>query len=151
MKKQLYVILIFLSSMAGFAQQDPITIKKEQVFLNGTPILRYEKVNAKELSIYNLQGEEIIAYFIKNVASSSQYDEHYVVINFLKERIKVTCDLNPHLSTAFGIDKARNAEKLLNWLYELKVLNVDGTINPEKAEAFQWKYNDGAVGGIVRD
>jgi len=151
MKKQLYLILILLFTLTTSAQQDPIIVKKEQVFLNGKTILRYEKVNSKELSIYNLHGEEIITYFIKNVASSSQYDEHYVIINFLKERIKVTCDLNPHLSTAFGIDKARNAEKLLNWLYELKVLNADGTINPEKADAFQWKYNDAAVGGIVRD
>jgi hypothetical protein len=133
------------------AQNKQITVKNEQVLLNGNHILHFKKVNNTEMSFYNLQGVEIITYFIKNVASSSQYDEHYVIINFLKERIKLTCELNDHLATTFGIDRSKNAEKLLNWLYELNVLDTDGTINPEKAEAFQWKYNDDAVGGIVRD
>ncbi|MFP5438063.1 MAG: hypothetical protein ACLGH8_09770 [Bacteroidia bacterium] len=151
MKKLFYSACFSLLFISATLAQNAMTVKKNQVYLNNTPILRYEKVTANEMSFYNLQGEEILVYFIKSVVTSTQYDEHYVVINFLKERIKVTCDFSERLSTTFGLDSARHAEKLLNWLYEVKVLNNDGTINREKAEAFQWKYNDEAVGGTVRN
>jgi len=151
MKKLFYSVCLSLLFMCLAFAQNPVTVKKNQVYLDNTPILRYEKVTANEISFYNLQGEEILVYFIKNLVTNTQYDEHYVVINFLKERIKVTCDFNERLSTTFGLDSAKHAEKLLNWLYDVRVLNADGTINREKAEAFQWKYNDEAVGGTVRN
>lgn len=145
MKKLFYFLCFSLVSMGMAVAQNAIAIKNNQVWLNGKNILRYSKVEANELSFYNPQGEEIIVYFIKDKSTKADPYNSYVIINFLQERIKVTYDFTERLMTTMGLNREKSAEKLLNWLYTEKVINPDGTINREKAEAFHWKYNDDAL------
>lgn len=151
MKKLFYSVCFSLLFMGLAFAQNAITVKNNQVWLNGKNILHYSKVETNELSFYNLQNEEVLVYFIKDKSTKRDLYNSYVIINFLQERIKITCDFTERLMTTLGLNREKSAEKLLNWLYEVKVLNNDGTINREKAEAFQWKYNDEAVGGTVRN
>lgn len=145
MKKLFYSVCFSLVFMCVAAAQNAITVKNNHVWLNGKNILQYKKVQANELSFYNLQNEEVLVYFIKDKSTKIDPYNSYVIINFLQERIKITCDFSERLMTTFGLDSQKSAEKLLNWLYSEKVINPDGSINREKAEAFQWKYNDDII------
>lgn len=144
MKKLLYSFCFFTVFFIGMAQS-PVTIKNGQVFINGNAALQYKKVHAGELSFYNQDDEEVLVYLIKDKSTKADPYNSYVIINFFKERIKLTCDINDHLATTFGLSSQKSAENLLNWLYAEKVINTDGSINREKAETFQWKYNDEVV------
>lgn len=137
----LLLTMLFLNSISA-QQSRPIVIKNDQVLLKGNTILRYKKVMATELSFYNANNEEVLVYLIKDKSTKLEPYNSYVIINFLQERIKLVSDINNHLATTFGLSSQKSAENLLNWLYTEKVINDDGTINREKAEAFQWKYND---------
>jgi hypothetical protein len=145
MKKLFYSVCCSLLFVGLAFAQNAITIKNNQVWLNGKNILHYSKVETNELSFYNLQNEEVLVYFIKDKSTKTDPYNSYVIINFLQERIKITCDFTERLMTTFGLNREKSAERLLNWLYSEKVFNPDGTVNREKAEAFQWKYNDDLI------
>ncbi len=145
MKKIFYALSLYLFfTTTTFAQQLPITIKDNVVLLNGSAIMIYQKANYSEFSFYNLQGEEVLVYFIKRIPITPKDDQIYVLINFLKEEVKLVTALNnPHIyTTAFSSKDTKRAEKLLNWLFEAKVILPDGSFDPEKVQAFYRKYND---------
>lgn len=144
MKKQLYFILVLLFSITAFGQEKAITVTNNDVMLNGSKILLFKKVLASEYSFYNTANKEVLVFMIReNGTVKNPYDD-YIIINFLQIRIKVVTEFNDHVSVGLG-SAAKRAEKLLNWLYDEKVINDNGTFNAENADTFYRKYNDEVI------
>ncbi|MFN3967360.1 hypothetical protein [Flavobacterium sp.] len=128
--KKLFTVLFLLISLASFSQK--IKLKKGDVLVDEKEWLKYKK-DVFDYSILNLKGDEII--FIKyvvrgpnNQVFSKEGEPNYYQISFLGLNKKV---------------EIRRFEKdILEILYSAKVVNEDGTLNPEKVETLVEKYGN---------
>ncbi|WP_313805698.1 hypothetical protein [Flavobacterium sp.] len=135
--KKIASLCILLSSVC-FAQE--IKIEDDKVFLDGKEFLKYEKVSVINHSFFDLNGNEILHYkWLDNDTPSSNMDDYYV-LNFINERKKVKSRDVAQIGSFFNSRKS--CEKLIKWMLKDKVLNPDGTINPEKLDILYRKYNE---------
>lgn len=130
-KKILFALL--LCGLMASAQE--IKIKKDQIFLDGNPFLKYEKINLAEHSFRTENGDEVLYFQTKQ----DDLGETYLVFNFVQMKRKVKSDSVGRV-TALGVKNM--IEKMLTWLVKDKVLNTDGTINADALDIFTDKFND---------
>ncbi len=150
MIKKIICAALFLASATAMAQE--VEIKDDKVLLDGKAILKYEKVNIKQHSFYSADGEnELFMYRWSDNESPQYLEDDYFIINFLTEKIKVESNQNRHQAIAgMGMNSRKNMEKLVKWLLKEKVLNPDGTLNPDRLAIFQEKYNENITDRTVR-
>ncbi|MGX7666629.1 hypothetical protein [Flavobacterium pedocola] len=148
MKKKglLFLGAVLLSSFAVKAQE--VEIVKDKILLDGKQFLKYEKINLINHSFFNMNDDEILNYRTFDNETPQFLDDDYYALNFINEKIKVE-------STDFSriiafMNSRKNCEKLIKWLVKDKVINADGTINPEKLEAFVQKYDENVTERTVR-
>lgn len=137
LKSLIVSLLITLSSAHIYGQK--VQIKKDQVYLEGKPILKYNKINLAQVSFYSLSGEEILFYHSVENAIGHKNEETYVVLNFIPLKTKVRISDYSRIASA-GIKKAM--EKLIKWLLADQVLTVSGELNLQKLELFRQKYQE---------
>jgi AAA+ superfamily predicted ATPase len=149
MKTKLLSITIFTIASFLSANAQDVEIKKDKVLLDGKEILRYEKENVFNQSFYSLTDDEEILHYRFSDNETQQYmEDDYFILNFLGQKVKVE---STEVSRATVIMSSRkSSEKLIKWLLKDKVLNTDGTINPEKLDNFYQKYNEDITNRTVR-
>ena len=126
--KRIFTILVLLISVVSFSQK--IKLKKGEVLVDNKSWLKYEE-NSFDLSILNLNGEEIIflKYIIQgssNQVFNSDGEPNYFQISFLGLNKK--------------IEIREFEEDIMSILYSSKAINVDGTLNPDKIDRLVEKY-----------
>lgn len=140
MKKKTLLFLgaVLLSSFAVNAQE--VEIVKDKILLDGKQFLKYEKINLVNHSFFNMNDDEILNFRSFDNETPKYMEDDYFALNFINEKTKVE-------STDFSrimafMNSRKSCEKLIKWMLKDKVLNTDGTINPEKLEVFVQKYDE---------
>ncbi|HKX86283.1 MAG TPA: hypothetical protein VJL37_06405 [Flavobacterium sp.] len=147
MKQQLFILgFILLAPFAINAQE--VVIEKDKVLLDGTPILKYEKINLINHSFYTLNDDEILNFRSFDNETPKYPDDDYYILNFINEKIKVeSTDYSRIMSF---MNSRKMCEKLVKWMLKDKVLNTDGTVNPQKLEVFVQKYHENITERTIR-
>lgn len=131
--KNFFYIIIFLFSVLSFAQD--VKLKKGDVIIDDVIWMKYKECGTFDstCSLSNKNNEELIFfkfYNIKNAVPSTQHNPqgmfNYVEIKFLG------------LNKSFEIQKRQKA--IIEILYNAKVLNEDGTLNPDNVSKVVEKY-----------
>ncbi len=141
-------LLFFITITTSNAQD--AEIKDNKVLLNGKAILKYEKVNLTECSIYSLNDDEIILYRWNDNETPRYQDDDYFIINFLTAKKKVESKSTRHVIAGIGLSARKNMQKMINWLLKEKVLDSEGNINLEKLDIFFEKYNENITERTIR-
>jgi hypothetical protein len=132
-------LLPFLCCMLfGIVQAQKVEINKNDILLDGKPLLKYEKINLATFSIKDLNGEEILFYQIKHNGTDSS-DDDYLSFNFVTMKKKIQTSSVARI-VAFGTKNM--VEKMLRWLISDGVFKPDGSIDANKLDIFYEKYND---------
>lgn len=151
MKKLLLaIVLTMVSGIAIYAQEREVEIDGDKVLLNGKVILKYEKINVAEHSFFTLNDDEIISYQLMDNGTPKIIEDNYFIINFLEQKTKVESTNFSRFISGLGMNSRKNMQKLIGWLLKDKVLNEDGTLNPEKIETFFAKYNEDITNRTIR-
>ncbi len=138
MYRSLTLSLILLFSLAGTHAQ-VVKIKKDNVLLNGTAILKYNKINLAQVSFYSLNGDELLFYQTLEHCYGQRADDDCMVLNFVTAKIKFRVSDWSRIAS-LGVNNAM--EKLIRWLVQDKVLSETGELNLEKLALFRDKYED---------
>ena len=137
----LTIILLFSNILLLKAQE--VEIKDDKVLLDGTPILKYEKINVSQHSFYSLDSDEEILLFKWHDNETYQYrDDDYIILNFLTAKIKIETTSEEHVVAGLGMNSKKNMQKLIKWLLKEKVLDSKGNLNTDKLQIFYDKYNE---------
>ncbi len=150
MIRNLLLGVLMLAGAAAAAQE--VEIKEDKVLLDGKPLMKYEKINTRQHSFYTLDGDtELMMYKWSDNESRDYMEDDFFILNFLTEKIKVESNQSRHQSVAgLGMNSKKNMEKLVKWLLKEKVINADGTLNPERVQTFYDKYNENITERTVR-
>jgi hypothetical protein len=149
MKKIILLSLLYAIGITTTYSQS-VSLKDENILYNNTPILKYKKLDFIEFSIFTLKDDEIIYSKYSDNETPKNYDDDYVIINFLSEKKKIESTKEEKAISGFGANAKKNLIKLLNWLIDEKVLNIDGTINKDKVDIFYQKYDEHITGRTIR-
>lgn len=142
-------LLFILFCFPLLAQE--VEIKDNKVYLDGKPILKYEKISPIEHSFYSLEtDDEILLYKAFDNETRSIYDDYYI-LNFLTEKKKVETFDFSKITVGIGMNTKKNMQKMIGWLLKEKVLTAEGKINPEKLEIFVDKYNENIRERTIRN
>ncbi len=135
------IIVSFVLALTGIfsATAQKVEIKKDIVYFNENAILKYDKINAGEISFYSLSGDETLYYRYFPGRPGVNPVPEYFALNFVSSHIKIeTTDLGRIAS--LGIKNAM--EKLIAWLVKEKVICADGSVDLLRLNAFYEKYNE---------
>ena len=145
-------LLFTLSVMFGFdaAYSQDVSVKDGKILYNDSVILKYEKHDAIEFSIFTLKDDEIIYSKWHNNETPRYSDDDYVILNFLGEKRKVESTKDEMVIYGVGLNYRKNLIKLINWLMKEKVLRTDGSIDKDKLEIFYEKYNENITARTIR-
>ncbi len=150
MKKILFLAFTLLA-FANIIKAQEVDIKDDKVLLDGKPILKYEKINVIEHSFYSLtDDEEVISFHFKYNDTKQNMNDDYFIVNFPLQKLKVESTAISRIAAGMGMNSRKNMIKLIGWLLKDKVLNPDGTLNPEKVDTFFQKYNEDITKRTVR-
>ena len=145
-------LLFTLSVMFGFdaAYSQDVSVKDGKILYNDSVILKYEKHDAIEFSIFTLKDDEIIYSKWHNNETPRYFDDDYVILNFLGEKRKVESTKDEMVISGVGLNYRKNLIKLITWLMKEKVLRTDGSIDKDKLEIFYEKYNENITARTIR-
>jgi len=145
-------LLFTLSVMFGFdaAYSQDVSVKDGKILYNDSVILKYEKHDAIEFSIFTLKDDEIIYSKWHNNETPRYSDDDYVILNFLGEKRKVESTKDEMVISGVGLNYRKNLIKLITWLMKEKVLRTDGSIDKDKLEIFYEKYNENITARTIR-
>ena len=145
-------LLFTLSVMFGFdaAYSQDVSVKDGKILYNDSVILKYEKHDAIEFSIFTLKDDEILYSKWHNNETPRYFDDDYVILNFLGEKRKVESTKDEMVISGVGLNYRKNLIKLINWLMKEKVLRTDGSIDKDKLEIFYEKYNENITARTIR-
>jgi hypothetical protein len=139
---KLFLSIAFIL-IGSFINAQEVEIKDDKVLLDGTPILKYEKINILQHSFYSIESDDEILLFKWHDNETSQYNEDdYIILNFLTAKVKVETTSVEHVISGLGMNSKKNMQKLVKWLIKEKVLDSKGNLNPEKLQTFYDKYNE---------
>lgn len=147
MKKLVLIFSLTLTASYSLCAQE-VEIVKDKVLLDGKEFLKYEKINVINHSFYTLNDEEILNYRSFDNETPKYTEDDYFVLNFINEKKKVESTDFSRIMAFFNSKKS--CEKLIKWMLKDKVLNADGTINPEKLDNLIQKYNENVMERTVR-
>ena len=139
---KLFLSIAFIL-IGSFINAQEVEIKDDKVLLDGTPILKYEKINILQHSFYSIESDDEILLFKWHDNETSQYNEDdYIILNFLTAKVKVETTSVEHVISGLGMNSKKNMQKLVKWLIKEKVLDSKGNLRPEKLQTFYDKYNE---------
>ena len=139
---KLFLSIAFIL-IGSFINAQEVEIKDDKVLLDGTPILKYEKINILQHSFYSIESDDEILLFKWHDNETSQYNEDdYIILNFLTAKVKVETTSVEHVISGLGMNSKKNMQKLIKWLIKEKVLDSKGNLNPDKVQTFYDKYNE---------
>lgn len=139
---KLFLSIAFIL-IGSFINAQEVEIKDDKVLLDGTPILKYEKINISQHSFYSLDNDDEILLFKWHSNETNGYtDDDYIILNFLTAKIKVESTSVEHIISGLGMNSKKNMQKLVKWLLKEKVIDNKGILNPEKVQTFYDKYNE---------
>ena len=139
---KLFLSIVFIL-IGSFINAQEVEIKDDKVLLDGTPILKYEKINILQHSFYSIESDDEILLFKWHDNETSQYNEDdYIILNFLTAKVKVETTSVEHVISGLGMNSKKNMQKLVKWLIKEKVLDSKGNLNTEKLQTFYDKYNE---------
>lgn len=142
MNKLLLTITLLISSIS-FLNAQEVEIKDDKVHLDGTPILKYEKINILQHSFYSLESDDEILLFKWHNNETNQYSgDDYIILNFLTAKTKVESTSVEHVIAGIGMNSKKNMQKLVKWLLKEKVLDSSGNLNTDRLQIFYDKYNE---------
>ena len=124
MKKNLFTIAILLISYVGFSQD--LKFKKNLVLIDGKESLKVDETDPNNISILDLDGNEII--FLKFI--HGRFGSLYNRITFLDQNLTFT-------SESYIFTKKLLLQKLL----ADKTL-ANGKLDPEMVKRFIFKYDE---------
>ena len=139
MKKIL--LLMGLLTITNLINAQSITLKKGYVFLDGKEILKYERKDfgVSQIHFFDLKDNTEVLFFRRNDAETPNYmDDDYTEIKFIG------------LKKGIEIKQKKPWKGYLEWLVKNKVLNSDGTINEEKADALIQNYDENISNRTIR-
>lgn len=131
--KLFFTVLLLAVSFLGFSQK--VKLKKGEVFVDDTVWLKYNECGSFDstCSLLSKSGEEILFFkFISvdgaepRIPSNPQGTLRYVEISFLGLNKK--------------IELKKTQKDCIELLYNSKVVNEDGTLNPEKVDRLVEKH-----------
>ena len=141
--KQLLLTITLLISSISFLNAQEVEIKDDKVLFDGTPMLKYEKINVLQHSFYSLQSDDEILLFQWHNNETDQYsDDDYIILNFLTAKTKVESTSVEHVIAGIGMNSKKNMQKLVKWLLKEKVLDSKGNLNTDRLQIFYDKYNE---------
>ena len=86
---KLFLSIAFIL-IGSFINAQEVEIKDDKILLDGTPILKYEKINILQHSFYSIESDDEILLFKWHDNETSQYNEDdYIILNFLTAKVKV--------------------------------------------------------------
>ena len=139
---KLFLSIVFIL-IGSFINAQEVEIKDDKVLLDGTPILKYEKINRLHHSYYSIESDDEMLLFKWHDNETSQYyEDDYIILNFLTAKVKVETTSVEHVISGLGMNSKKNMQKLVKWLIKEKVLDSKGNLNPEKLQTFYDKYNE---------
>lgn len=139
---KLFLSIAFIL-IGSFINAQEVEIKDDKVLLDGTQILKYEKINILQHSFYSIESDDEILLFKWHDNETSQYNEDdYIILNFLTAKVKVETTSVEHVISGLGMNSKKNMQKLVKWLIKEKVLDSKGNLNTEKLQTFYDKYNE---------
>lgn len=136
---KLLILLLLVSFSVITAHAQVVKIKKDNVMLNGTPILKIKKINLAQVSFYSLNGDELLFYHYIDQCYTRKSDAECMALNFVTAKIKFRVSDFSRIAS-LGLNNAM--EKLIKWLVQDKVLNESGELNLEKLALFREKFED---------
>lgn len=132
MLKKLLLFTLILNIQMIFSQN--VKIKDGIVYLDGSEILKHEKISFTDHSFFNQKEEEIIFY--------KEVDDLYFIINFINENIKVESTKMEYIYKSLILNSEKNMTNLLKWLIKEKVIDNNGNLDISKIEIFYKKHNE---------
>ncbi|MGU3373333.1 hypothetical protein [Chryseobacterium sp. M5A1_1a] len=131
--------LLMISCNLYFSQE--VTIKDDQVLLDGKQILKAEKINVDQYSFFSMKDdEEVLMYRYMDNETPRYIKDDYFILNFLTEKTKVeSTDIS---KIANFMNSKKGMEKLVKWLLKERVINHDGELNSERVAVFKDKYDE---------
>jgi len=131
--KKIIVFIVFLVSIFSFAQE--IKLKKGDVLVDGNPWIKYQDCGTFDSTcslLNNVKEELIFLKFITipggepKVPANPQGNLIYVEVVFIGQKQK--------------IELQKRQKDIIEIIYNSKVINADGTLNPEKVDRLVEKY-----------
>ena len=135
------LLLIGLIIITNFANSQSIKLKKGYVLLDGKEILKYERENSGvyQIHFFDLKDDNEVLFIKKNNNETiHDVEDDYTEIKFIE------------LRKGLEIKQNRTWAGYLEWLIKNKVLNYDGTINEDKAEALIENYDENISNRTIR-
>ena len=139
MKLISFTIALLISTVTSFSQE--IKLKSGKVLLDGKEILSYERQDWGDMEIhfYSLETKDEVLYMKKNSNETPKYyEDDFTQIRFLL--------FGKLLETK--IDKPQ--KKLVEWLFQNKVLDNTGHFNEEKVDLFIKNYDEKITARTIR-
>jgi hypothetical protein len=134
----------------SFSNAQEISLKDDNVLLDGKTILKYEKINLTQYSFYDLNDDEILMFKSFDNETPKYIDDDFYVLNFLVAKKKIESTDFSLIVSGLGINSRKNMEKMIKRLIKEKVLTVDGKINNDKLDIFYEKYNENVMERTTR-
>ncbi len=131
--KRILTVLLLMISVVSFSQK--VKLKKGEVLVDETVWLKYQDCGSFQstCSLLSKEGDEIIFFKFINVKGAEPMTKsnpdgtlRYVEINFLGQKKK--------------IEIQKSQKDCIELLYNAKVVNEDGTLNPDKVDRLVEKY-----------
>ena len=146
--KKTSLILVFLVFQLSFSQK--VEIKDDLIYFDNKETLKFIKNDLIEFSILSLNDDEIIYSNFHNNETETYYEDDYIVINFISEKIKVESTKDENAISGLGLNSKKNLKKLIEWLVKEKVIKLDGTLDKDRIAIFYDKFNENITNRTVR-
>ncbi|MFC4818254.1 MULTISPECIES: hypothetical protein [unclassified Flavobacterium] len=143
-----FTALALLLTTASFAQE--VKIDKDKVLIDNKEVLKYEKIDFDQHSLYDLEGNEILLYKFHNNETHQYLEDDYIILNFLTLKTKVESKEKQRVLAGLGLNSKKNVEKLIAWLLKEKVIDANGVLNADRVEVFNQKYNENITERTIR-
>jgi hypothetical protein len=148
MKKTCLLVALLLFTSSLLAQTVELNKKDNTINIDGSAVLKYKKKQLVNWSLYNLKGEELVYFTTLDNGTPGYAKDDYYAITFIEQNVKVESNDYTNIQTFFNFNKA--LQKFVTWLVEEKVMNLDGTINEDKLQAFYTKYDQNITNRTIR-
>jgi hypothetical protein len=134
MKHLICVGMLLLTAATIYAQE--VKLKKEVVYVDGTPTFSYAKKSmGGELYVYKLNTkEEVVSMHTESNGTESNVDDSKKIV-FAEQKITIQ---NKNF-------RSQNWDFLISSLINEKVIDLNGNINLDNLKHFRAKYDENSI------
>ncbi|MCB0515921.1 MAG: hypothetical protein R2798_06655 [Chitinophagales bacterium] len=139
MKNISLLLFSLLLSISSFCFAQKLELVGEQVKIDGNEVLKYEKIQFYNFSLYDREEHEILYFTMNSNDAFENIAENYMILNFVNNDVIVETTDFSHIPFALSAKKV--SQGVIQWLVKEKVIDTEGHINEEKLTIFFRKYD----------